>query len=100
MITEFNPPEWLKGVMGRAIDGTRTRDFHLGKVALYQLSHYRTFVGITLRRPLCYIEMIPCRAGIVNSFFGNGIKHIFSLRFFPHKDKMVVRKTQGFGMRT
>ena len=25
----------------RAIDGTRTRDFHLGKVALYQLSHYR-----------------------------------------------------------
>ena len=24
-----------------AIDGTRTRDFHLGKVALYQLSHYR-----------------------------------------------------------
>ena len=25
----------------RAIDGTRTRGFHLGKVALYQLSHYR-----------------------------------------------------------
>lgn len=25
----------------KAIDGTRTRDFHLGKVALYQLSHYR-----------------------------------------------------------
>lgn len=46
MITEFNPPEWLKGVMGRAIDGTRTRDFHLGKVALYQLSHYRTYVRL------------------------------------------------------
>ncbi len=25
----------------KAIDGTRTRGFHLGKVALYQLSHYR-----------------------------------------------------------
>ena len=27
----------------RAIDGTRTRGFHLGKVALYQLSHYRIY---------------------------------------------------------
>ncbi len=27
--------------LSRAIDGTRTRGFHLGKVALYQLSHYR-----------------------------------------------------------
>ena len=25
----------------RAVDGTRTRDIHLGKVALYQLSYYR-----------------------------------------------------------
>ena len=25
-----------------AVDGTRTRDIHLGKVALYQLSYYRT----------------------------------------------------------
>ena len=24
-----------------AVDGTRTRDIHLGKVALYQLSYYR-----------------------------------------------------------
>lgn len=31
----------------RAIDGTRTRDFHLGKVALYQLSHYRIHNRIT-----------------------------------------------------
>ena len=32
----------------RAIDGTRTRDFHLGKVALYQLSHYR----------ICYEQIV------------------------------------------
>ena len=31
----------LRLSFSRAIDGTRTRDFHLGKVALYQLSHYR-----------------------------------------------------------
>ena len=28
-----------------AVDETRTRDLHLGKVALYQLSYYRTFCG-------------------------------------------------------
>lgn len=27
----------------RAIDGTRTRDLHLGKVAYYQLYYYRIF---------------------------------------------------------
>ena len=32
----------------RAIDGTRTRDFHLGKVALYQLSHYRTTLDVIM----------------------------------------------------
>ena len=26
-----------------AVDGARTRDLHLGKVALYQLSYYRTW---------------------------------------------------------
>ena len=26
-----------------AVDETRTRDLHLGKVALYQLSYYRIF---------------------------------------------------------
>ena len=26
----------------KAVDETRTRDLHLGKVALYQLSYYRT----------------------------------------------------------
>ena len=28
--------------MKRAVDEARTRDLHLGKVALYQLSYYRT----------------------------------------------------------
>jgi hypothetical protein len=28
--------------MNGAVDGARTRDLHLGKVALYQLSYYRT----------------------------------------------------------
>ena len=28
-------------VKGKAIDGTRTRDLHLGKVAYYQLYYYR-----------------------------------------------------------
>ena len=28
-------------VKNGAVDGTRTRDIHLGKVALYQLSYYR-----------------------------------------------------------
>ena len=27
-----------------AVDGARTRDLHLGKVALYQLSYYRTAI--------------------------------------------------------
>ena len=31
---------WHRNKNG-AVDGTRTRDIHLGKVALYQLSYYR-----------------------------------------------------------
>ena len=33
---------WLWHHKNGAVDGTRTRDIHLGKVALYQLSYYRT----------------------------------------------------------
>ena len=33
----------------RADDGTRTRDPHLGKVMLYQLSHVRMFSSSSLR---------------------------------------------------
>ncbi len=32
---------WLWHHNNGAVDGTRTRDIHLGKVALYQLSYYR-----------------------------------------------------------
>lgn len=31
----------FRRVLERAIDGTRTRDLHLGKVAYYQLYYYR-----------------------------------------------------------
>ena len=41
-------------VLKRAIDGTRTRGFHLGKVALYQLSHYRITVRQSLELRLVY----------------------------------------------
>ena len=33
------------GTMQKAVDETRTRDLHLGKVALYQLSYYRMKSG-------------------------------------------------------
>ncbi len=33
-----------------AVDETRTRDLHLGKVALYQLSYYRIKKGMKLVR--------------------------------------------------
>lgn len=38
----------------KAIDGTRTRGFHLGKVALYQLSHYRM-------NTLCHLQFISIK---------------------------------------
>ena len=38
MWTGLHPPTPCSG----AVDETRTRDLHLGKVALYQLSYYRT----------------------------------------------------------
>ena len=41
-----------------AIDGTRTRDFHLGKVALYQLSHYRINTSVALEHCSLTTKMI------------------------------------------
>ena len=35
---------WLWHHKNGAVDETRTRDLHLGKVALYQLSYYRKMV--------------------------------------------------------
>ena len=39
----------LPGQENGAEDGTRTRDPHLGKVMLYQLSHFRSNVATTIR---------------------------------------------------
>ena len=36
---------WLWHQINGAVDETRTRDLHLGKVALYQLSYYRIDCG-------------------------------------------------------
>ncbi len=47
----------------RAIDGTRTRDFHLGKVALYQLSHYRTTDKQLLELRIVY-DKLSCLSSI------------------------------------
>src|SRR5699024_6666128 len=43
----------------RADDGTRTRDPHLGKVMLYQLSHIRMLAGRTEVRPACVEDSNP-----------------------------------------
>src|SRR5699024_19884 len=43
----------------RADDGTRTRDPHLGKVMLYQLSHIRMLTGRTEMRPACVEDSNP-----------------------------------------
>ena len=56
MGVEPTQPAWKAGTLplsytrmsqieNGAVDETRTRDLHLGKVALYQLSYYRIFAG-------------------------------------------------------
>ena len=49
----YRNPYQLVSKTGRddgAVDETRTRDLHLGKVALYQLSYYRKTMGDRRRR--------------------------------------------------
>ena len=46
-----------------AVDETRTRDLHLGKVALYQLSYYRI--------PLIVISSNWCGRRDSNSYVGD-----------------------------
>ena len=41
----------------RAIDGVRTRDPDLGKVVLYQLSHYRVFYLCSSEQYLYYYRV-------------------------------------------
>ena len=63
-----------------AVDGTRTRDIHLGKVALYQLSYYRTQPEWCGRRDL-------------NSY---AVRHqILSLARLPFRHAR-VRRIQGW----
>ena len=45
----------------RAIDGTRTRGFHLGKVALYQLSHYRMYGSLAVDKIYLTISYPDCQ---------------------------------------
>ena len=52
----------------RAIDETRTRDLHLGKVAYYQLYYYRIFCICFCFVFLGTIHIIPYRNGFVNRF--------------------------------
>src|SRR3990172_6061632 len=46
-------PARVRGQRNGAEDGTRTRDPHLGKVMLYQLSHFRS---VLLRTPVLGAE--------------------------------------------
>lgn len=61
-------PAWKAGVLPiydtcifGAKDGTRTRNIHLGKVALYQLSHFRILFGRGDRSRTCDL-MVPNHA--------------------------------------
>lgn len=47
--TEEKEKSRYKPTFTRAIDGIRTRDPDLGKVVLYQLSHYRIYVLFAFR---------------------------------------------------
>ena len=60
----------LLGFYFRAVDGTRTRDIHLGKVVLYQLSYNR----ITRRTTFSYQETISRL--IRNQFFAFAIPNL------------------------
>ena len=44
VLQTFALPLGYGTIKNGAVDGTRTRDIHLGKVALYQLSYYRITV--------------------------------------------------------
>ena len=43
VLQTFALPLGYGTIKNGAVDETRTRDLHLGKVALYQLSYYRKF---------------------------------------------------------
>lgn len=47
----------------RADDGTRTRDFHLGKVTLYQLSYIRDVCRIETGLNILHIKTLSAQTG-------------------------------------
>ncbi len=57
-----------------AVDETRTRDLNLGKVALYQLSYYRTWCGrrdlnsYALRHQILSLARLPFRHARPNRY--------------------------------
>ena len=62
------PIGYLLFCFPRARDGTRTRDFLLGKEELYQLSHSRIFNFVLF----CFVRVVSCRTQIIiYSMFGN-----------------------------
>jgi hypothetical protein len=54
-------PPGASRAQGRAGNGTRTRDIHLGKVTLYQLSYSRVTKNITNSQPFCksFLNLLP-----------------------------------------
>jgi hypothetical protein len=52
-------PPSASRAQGRAGNGTRTRDIHLGKVTLYQLSYSRVTKNITNSQPFCKSFLNP-----------------------------------------
>src|SRR5213593_1947383 len=50
-----------RALLLRADDGIRTRDPHLGKVVLYQLSHVRVYANSTARPPVRKPSLRPGR---------------------------------------
>ena len=53
VLQTFALPLGYGTVKNGAVDETRTRDLHLGKVALYQLSYYRWCLGAESNHPHC-----------------------------------------------
>ena len=54
-----------------AVDETRTRDLHLGKVALYQLSYYRWCLGAESNHRHCDFQSFALPTELQRHFGGN-----------------------------
>ncbi len=79
------PSRTLRENVG-ADDGTRTRDPHLGKVMLYQLSHIREDAehqrhSQVLSPGISGAQILVCAAELLNQFNPCGCENLFS---HPH----------------